>query len=332
MTTPKLDNPFAVQKAQKNSVMAEATMAREVQEVQAAMIIAQRFPRDQAAATDRIIAACTRPSLAENALYSYARGGTEITGPSIRLAEAISQEWGHLTSGYRILETGPDLSMVEAFAYDLERNTRKSVTFPVPHTRHTKKGSMRLEDPRDIYEAVANQASRRVRACILAIIPGDVIDVAVRQCDATMSSNVQLTQDSVAKMVKAFEEFGVTRAMIEKRIQRRVDSITPGLMVGLRKIYASLKDGMGTVGDFFEVIEGSTAAPASPAATGVDKLKDKLKKGKTAPAATNIDLDAGTGGPGSVTEQTDTPDCSGEPTDEELDALERDAIENESPQ
>jgi hypothetical protein len=41
----------------------------------------------------------------------------------------------------------------------LETNTRREVTFQVPHIRYTKKGGYRLEDPRDIYEMVANQGA-----------------------------------------------------------------------------------------------------------------------------------------------------------------------------
>ena len=48
-------------------------------------------------------------------------------------------------------------------------------------------------------------------------------------------------------MVKAFAEFGVTKQMIEKRIQRRLDSVTPANMVALKKVYASLRDGKNKV-------------------------------------------------------------------------------------
>jgi hypothetical protein len=41
--------------------------------------------------------------------------------------------------------------------------------------------------------------------------------------------------------------------MIEKRIQRRLDAMTPALMVQLGKVYNSLKDGMSTIADWFEV-------------------------------------------------------------------------------
>jgi hypothetical protein len=84
-------NPFQAAKAAPSNAVAESSAQREAQEVQAMMVIAKRFPRDQVQAMDRILQACTRPTLAEGALYSYSRGGSDVTGPSIRLAEAIAQ-------------------------------------------------------------------------------------------------------------------------------------------------------------------------------------------------------------------------------------------------
>ena len=43
-----------------------------------------------------------------------------------------------------------------------------------------------------------------------------------------------------------------TPAQIEKRIQRRLDTITAAQLVQLRKIFNSMKDGMSTPADWFE--------------------------------------------------------------------------------
>jgi hypothetical protein len=206
---------------------------------------------------DRILMSCARPSLAEQAVYQYARGGTDISGPSIRLAEAIAQAWGNLQYGVRELSRDHENATVQAYAWDLETGTRREVTFQVPLVRSTKKGSYRLEDPRDIYETVANQGARRVRACILALIPGDVVDAAVEQCEATMKAKADVSPESIRKMVEAFAAVGVTREQIELRIQRRLDSVTPAQVVQLKKIYASLRDGMSNVSDWFEVPQAS---------------------------------------------------------------------------
>ena len=121
------------------SVTAAMATTRQAQEVQAAMIVAKHFPRDERVACDRILNACTRRSLAEGAIYSYSRGGTEVSGPSIRLAECIAQNWGNIDFGYIELEQKNGESQVMAYAWDLETNTRQSKVFSVPHRRDTKK-------------------------------------------------------------------------------------------------------------------------------------------------------------------------------------------------
>jgi hypothetical protein len=256
-----------------NQAMVAVEQERAMAEVQGAIILAKRFPRNQIEAMDRISVACQRPGLAEQALYSYARGGTEITGPSIRLAEAIAQNWQNLQFGIRELEQRNGESTVEAFAWDVENNTRHVKTFQVKHERYTKKGSYRLEDPRDIYEMTANQGARRLRAAILAIIPGDVVESAVAQCEATLKAKADTSPEALKKLVDAFGRFGVTKDQIEKRIQRRLDTITPAQLVNLRKIYNSLKDGMSGVADWFEVEQGSVDK-------GSEALKSKLKSKK----------------------------------------------------
>lgn len=236
-------------------------MSREVSEVQAAMVIARSFPRNTMQAYERVLNACTRPSLAEGALYSYARGGQEVSGPSIRLAEAIAQEWGNLQFGIRELSQADGVSTVEAFAWDIQTNVRQVKVFQVVHERHTRSGSKRLTDPRDIYEMVANQGARRLRACILGVIPGDVIEAAVQQCEMTLKASAGTGPEVQQTLVARFAEFGVSKAQIEARIQRRLDSIVPAQVVALRKIYSSLKDGMSKAGDWFEAEQGAGIAP-----------------------------------------------------------------------
>lgn len=249
--------------AHQNAV-AEATSAREVAEVQAAMAIAKRFPRDPREAMDRILNACTRPTLAEKALYTYSRGGTEITGPSIRLAEAMAQAWGNMQIGVRELSQDSGVSTVEAFAWDIETNTRQSKVFQVSHIRHTKQGAKLLTDPRDIYENVANNGARRLRACILGIIPGDVTEAAVLQCEETATVSADVSPDGIKFMLSAFAEFGVTKDQIEAKIQSHIESIRPAQKVNLKKIYNSMRDGMSKPEDWFEPSKSADLPPPAP--------------------------------------------------------------------
>lgn len=266
---PNANNPFAsapIATRPTSNAIADASQSREIAEVQGAMIIAQRFPRNPIRAMDSILHACTRATLAEGALYSYSRGGQEITGPSIRLAEVAAQAWGNISFGIRELEQRDGASTVEAFAWDMETNTRQVKVFQVEHKRHTRKGAYKLEDPRDIYEMVANQGARRLRACILGVIPGDVIEAAVKQCEETLHASADTSADGLKKLVAAFDKFDVSKDQIEKRIQCRLDAIRPAQVVQLKKVYASLRDGMSAPADWFEV--DAVAADSKVETTG----------------------------------------------------------------
>jgi hypothetical protein len=239
--------------------------SRAIQEVQAALIIAKKFPRDEKLAIDRILNSCSRQTLAETALYTYSRGGTDITGPSIRLAEALAQNWGNLQFGIRELEQSNGESTVEAFAWDVQTNTRQTKVFQVRHERHTRTGVKELSDPRDVYELVANQGARRLRACILGILPGDVVEQAVAQCETTLTAKADTSPEAQKKILTSFEGFGVTKGQIEGLIQRRIDAITPALVVRLRKIYESIKDGIGKPEDWFKPEVGAANVPTNTA-------------------------------------------------------------------
>lgn len=273
MATERIEAELPMRQSVSNGLMGVAQQ-REIAEVQSKMIVARMNPRNEKKALDRILQACTRQNLAEKALYSYNRGGTDVSGPSIRLAEAIAQSWQNLDFGIRELEQRDSESTVEAYAWDMENNVSQRKTFQVPHIRYSRsKGNTKLSDPRDIYEMVANQGARRMRACIIGIIPGDVIDSAVKQCEETLKAKVKVTPELIQSLIQKFEEFQVTREMLEARIQRHIDAITPALVIQLGKIYNSLKDGMSAVGDWFEF--KSTAQEGEKGTLNVADLKPK---------------------------------------------------------
>lgn len=247
-------NEQSQQPAARTSV-ADMVTTRQAQEVQAAMVIAKRFPRDEVESYNRIIRACKRVSLAEQAMYEYPRGKTKVTGPSIRLAEMAARNWGNIDYGIIELEQRRGESQVMAYAWDLETNTRQTKIFTVPHIRETKNGNVPLTDPRDIYEMVANQGARRVRACILGVIPGDVIESAIDQCNATLQGqSKEPLIDTIRKIVGTFkEQFGVDSSMLEKYIGCKTDAFSMTDLIRLKKVYRSLCDGMAKREDYFDL-------------------------------------------------------------------------------
>lgn len=231
--------------------------SKAIQEIQAALLIARANPRDQIKAIERIKTSCSRPGLASISMYAYPKGGQMVTGPSIRLAEVLAQNWGNLDFGIRELSQDNRESVVESFCWDLETNVRQQKIFHVPHEIRTKAGPKKLVDPRDIYELVANQGARRLRACILGIIPFDVTDYAIEVCEKTLkqaNGSVPMI-DRIQKMVLAFGELGVTSEMLEKRLGHKVEIVIEQELISLQKIYISIKDSFSKREDWFEIGE-----------------------------------------------------------------------------
>lgn len=250
----------------------QAAVARATQEIQASLVIAQRFPRDEVKAKARIMQACSRKGLAEVAEYEYSRGGNKITGPTIDLLLAIANRWGNLLYGWqetdrKLGSDGVGMSSVRCFAWDTQNNSRAERTFIVKHWRDTSAGGYQLEDERDIYEMISNQASRRVRSCLEQVIDQDIQDDAVDQCRKTLrEGDKEPISSRAAKMVVAFAEFGITQGMIETKLGNKLDAVSENQLASLRRIYKSLKDGVGKREDYFKP-EAAAPVMAQPAAT-----------------------------------------------------------------
>jgi len=272
-------NPFgngqdvAIRPQAALGALASVEQQRALGEIQAQIMLAKTYPRDPQQAVDNILRDCSRVSLAQAGQYEYARGGTSISGPSIKLLEAIARRWGNITSGFKVIHSENDASEVICYAWDLETGYRDERQFSVRHIRDTRKGPVKLIDEREIYELIANMSQRRKRACLQAVIPADVIEAATEQCQETLASNVDTSVEGLKKLLKAFSEFGVTQAQIEQRIQCRLDAISPGQVTQLSRIYASLKDGISTPSQFFRAADPPrqqtppTRPPAPPPPT-----------------------------------------------------------------
>ncbi|EAE2343705.1 hypothetical protein Y576_14955, partial [Listeria monocytogenes] len=231
------------------------TASREMEEVKGQIFMAQNFPRNQYQAEIRILEACKRLRLAETAIYQYPRGGQKVIGPSIRLAEVLAQNWGNISFGVKELERNDHESTAMAYAWDAETNTRTEKIFTVPHKRTTKKGTQMVTDERDIYELVANMGSRRLRACLLSVIPGDIVEAAMQQCNETLRNGggEKPLKDRVGAMLTYLkEQFGVTQSQVEKRFGYKTDSFTEYDLVQTKNIINSIKDGMSKIEDWFD--------------------------------------------------------------------------------
>jgi hypothetical protein len=249
-----------------NAGTALTEQSRAVAEALGKLQVAKQFPRDENVAYSKIMAACSRHAFASTALYSYPKGGQQVSGPSIRMAEMLIRAWGNCEAGLKELSQRDGESEMMAYTWDYETNTMFVKNFAVKHERKARGKTTKLSDPRDIYELTANNGSRRQRATMLAAIPDYIVEDAVNAVKQTLAGNSgEPVTDRVRKMVAAFGKFGVTPDMIAKYVGFEVDLIDSETLVDLTGVYNSIKSGDFKASQYFSDLSKNENKPATEA-------------------------------------------------------------------
>jgi hypothetical protein len=250
---PNMNNGVMAQLDNINQGTVAIEASRAIAEAQGKLVIAKRFPRDEVQAYNRVAQACQRKGIAEKAFYSYNRGGGTVSGPTIRFAEELARCWGNIDYGIKELSQDEGKSEMQAYAWDLETNAQSVQNFTNPHIREVGGKAKILTSQRDIYEINANMGARRLRSRILAILPTDLVDMAINECKRTLAgNNDEPLIDRVKKMVVAFGKTGVTQEQIEKRLGRKVDTMTIDDFTDYIGIYNAIKQGESKIAEWFE--------------------------------------------------------------------------------
>lgn len=262
---PSLSVAFPAGSSTGNALTAIASN-KEATQALASIWIAKQFPRDTAEVTRRMRDACSRYSLAQTATYRYRRGSTHVSGGSIRLAETLLSAWGNAEAGWVELsremdkDAGCTVSLCKAFCFDKENNLYREISFNVRHWRDLKdedgkkgrKNGYALVDERDIYEMNANQASRRIRACIFQVIPEWLKSEAIEEVAKTMDKGDGRDPQEIFRSLQAeFLKYRITRERLEKFLGHAIEETTRAEIRNLGEIYNSLEDGEARVRDYF---------------------------------------------------------------------------------
>lgn len=249
-------------KINQGTVAIEASRA--IAEAQGKLVIAKRFPRDEVAAYAKAMEACQRPTMAEKAFYSFPRAGQTVEGPTIRFAEELARCWGNIDYGIKELSQDDGKSEMQAYAWDLETNAQSVQNFTNPHQREVRGKMVTLNSQRDIYENNANMATRRLRSRILAILPAWFVEDAIAECKKTLAGQNDLPLiDRVKKMIVAFAKLGVTQDQIEKRLRRKLETMSADDLVEYIGIYNAIKGGESKAAEWFDAPAEATELTAA---------------------------------------------------------------------
>lgn len=246
---------------------------RAIAEVQAAVVVSQNCPRDMADAEREMEYVCGRLDMAEQAFYQVTNRGT---GPTVHLMRELARIWGNVDHGVKELHRNDTAgeSEVQAFAWDIQKNTRSSRTFIVPHQRMVKGQRKDLVDLQDIYLNNQNIGARAVRECIGTILPRWFTEKAQNVCHETLKHGEgKPLRDRIESLIGAFDGLGVTVGQLEARIGRQRGQWTPEDVAQLTVAGQSIRRGEAQKDELFPPAEAtsSTADEIAAAAPAEEK-------------------------------------------------------------
>lgn len=269
------------QQGKRLEAVVAVEQARAVAQVAAQVQVAQRFPRDLDRVRVELADACAAYELAAVSFWSLPNRGQ---GLSVHLARELAVIWGNVDYGVHELRRDDEahMSEVQAFCWDMQRNSRATRTFQVPHAitvtdKRTKVQSRQaIIDLQDIYRNNQNAGARAMRECVFATLPRWLVDSAERLLRETKRRGPGTPlEERVATMVEGAKRFRVTRAQLEHRVGKPAAAWTHEDVSDLEVVAASIARGETTVAEQFDPVEPRVS---------VDELAVPPDDGPTAPA------------------------------------------------
>ena len=263
--------------------------SRAVAEVQAAIYVARQFPRDIGRSRSAMQAACGTMALAEKAFYKFPRAGGSVEGSTIHLAKTLAQSWGNIQYGVSEMRRDDSFrqSEMQAWAWDVEANTRHVLTFIVPHAKFASGKVKQLEDLRDIYENNANNGARRLREAIFAVVPDFFIDEAEELCRETLhKGDGKPIEQRAEGAIGVFKGLGISEERLEQKLGRKKAQWTGADIAQLLITHKSIDRREIAVDEAFPQaritggeIKGGNGHKQTPSASGTWAGQDVAKPG-----------------------------------------------------
>lgn len=216
------------------------------------------------------------PDIASACIYTLPRGGKQITGPSVRLAEIAASAYGNLHVGARVLDAADRTVTAQGVAWDLEKNLRVTIE---SQRRITGKTGKRYDD--DMITVTGNAAaSIALRNAIFRVVPRAYVDQILAAARRVAVGDARTLVQRRSNAIEHFNRLGVTTPQILSRLEKAtiedvgLDDLE--ILIGLK---TAIKDHGASIDECFPATVATVAAVAS--------LEDKLKAAraaKTAPA------------------------------------------------
>lgn len=233
------------------------------------MALAAARPRNYAAVLGNVKAQLAAyKSFAQEAVYNKPVGkdpGTKkmrfARGLSIRAAEALAEAYRYCKVRSDVTPIDDDTVRVEACFTDYQSGRVWQDSGIVSKVYKMRSGGMgRYSDDRFYNVIVKAEASKRIRECILRMIPPGLRSELVLCVDEQLDAF--LDDSTVDKIVAEFSKRAVTLEMIERLLGKRRASFTNEDRASLLGIWNAIKDGETSVAEAFGDDDRTSASDA----------------------------------------------------------------------
>ena len=226
-------------------------------EIDVQIATAKKYPRSLSKVKNDMLAMATLDEeTAASCFYNLPRGGKNIIGPSVRLAEIAFACFGNVSSVTRVIETVTDGAApyvaVQSICKDLEKNNtvgmekRRRIT-----SKKNRDGSRRPIDEDDIGLAANAGAAIAFRDAIFKVIPGILLKPVFEAAKKVAIGDASTLSDRRLKAIDAFKKMGVSEGRVLASIHHaKVEEI-------------SLEDLEALIGTFTAIKEGSLSIDAA---------------------------------------------------------------------
>jgi hypothetical protein len=269
MATAIEETALATRTEQTAELAPTAGAAEKQFEIQSAIVIAKRFPRNEDGAFQKLMKAAGRTSFADDAKYSFKRGKRKdertgkwtdnfVEGPSVNLAREAARVWQNIRYGLEIIRDDEESRQIRGWAWDVETNTKVTAEddFKKLIQRKNRDGEGTVwvkPDERDLRELTNRRGAILIRNCILQLLPKDLIEDALQKCNDTLLNHARQDPEGARKkIILAFSELNVTPEMLEQKLGHKLAECSPGEIAELRGIYKSISDGNSTWAEYVE--------------------------------------------------------------------------------
>jgi len=226
-----------------------STINREEIDIQVAT--AHRWPRIVSAVREEAkMMATLDEDTAASCFYALPRGGKNIEGPSIRLAEIFASCWGNLRAGARILSEndGNGFCVAQGFAHDLEKNV--AITMESRRKVTGKDGKLFNADMMNVTANAA--ASIALRNALFRVIPRAYVDQVCAAAKKVAVGDATTLSARREKCIAFFAKVGVSKERVFEKIGRAgVEDITLKDLELLIGISTAIKEGSAKIDDVF---------------------------------------------------------------------------------